>query len=269
MPVKMAGGYGNLLGLRGAVAEENSSAGNGESAILALAYAPGMRPAIDALVGLASRPGLDHQFTISHIAAEDCAWAELLAGGLTFDCRGLAPGRAGLHPGTGTLLGLADAPVGEIVTLEPAPHLAEAGGLLPVVRALAGIGAQLATLPGILGVYWHPAHCWMNPKYFTGVVREWLGGGPFPALGLTSLQQARDGAMVSVGLAYLTGQELFFPPNRRLAPAAIARIAVRLVNDLLATGPLREPLDLTGPEGERVAIKPILGGRHLQVLVTP
>lgn len=269
MPGKMAGVTDTYLACGTGVAVDNSSAGCGESAILALAFAPGMRPGIDSLVALASKADLDLQFTISHIAEDDGNWAELLAGGLTFDCRGLAPGRAGVHPGKAALLGLPDAPAGEVVTLEPSPHLAEGGGLLPVVRALAGLGAQLAGMPGVLGAYWRPAHCWMTPKYFRGVVQDWLKGGPFPALGLTSLQQARDGAMVSVGLDYLIGQELFFLPNRRLAPAAVARIAVRLVNDLLATGPLREPLELTGPEGERVAIKPILGGRQLQVTVAP
>lgn len=246
--------------------DENSNVGPGESAILALAYTPGMRPTVDALVALASLADLKVPFTVSHIS-EDARWMELLASGLTFDCQGLAPGKAAPHPGKAALLALPDDPVGEVIALEPAPHLAEGGGLLPVVRVLAGLGAQLASMPGILGVYWRPAHCWINPKYFIGVIHEWLRGGAFPALGLTSLQRARDGAIVSVGLDYLIGQELFFPPNRRLAPAAIARIAVRLVNDLVATGALQQPLDLTGPEGERVNVQPILGGRQLQVTV--
>lgn len=108
----------------------------------------------------------------------------------------------------------------------------------------------------------------MAPKYFAGVVREWLKGGPFPGLGLTSLRHGEGGTMVSVGLDYLIGQELLFAPNRRLSPAALARIAVRLVNDLVSSGPLQRPATLRGPEGEWIEVVPTRDGRQLQVTVT-
>ncbi len=133
---------------------------------------------------------------------------------------------------------------------------------------MAGLGVGLCQLPGIRGVYWRPAHCWMTVKYFVGVVEEWLKGGPFPALGLTSLRHASDGGMVSVGLDYLIGQELHFSPNRKLAPAAAARIAVRLVNDLVSAGPLLRTAHLRGPEGELIEVHPSVEGHELQVTVT-
>lgn len=74
--------------------------------------------------------------------------------------------------------------------------------------------------------------------------------------------------MVSVGLDYLIGQELFFPANRKLAPAALVRIAVRLVNDLVTSGPLLRNAEWTGPEGELVAVEPIGSGNELRVTVT-
>lgn len=240
-----------------------------KGAILALAFNFGQRPDADALVDLAAHDGKTVPFAVTHIDTGPESWVELLTGGLAFDCRGLAPGGHTAPEKGAALLGLADVPAGEVITLEPAPHLAEGRGLMPVVRALAGLGAELCQLEGVTGVYWRPAHCWMTPKYFAGVVGEWLKGGPFPGLGLTSLRHVEGGAMASVGLDYLIGQELHFESNRRIAPAAIARIAVRLVNDLVTSGPLQRPAQLRGPEGELVEVRPSLDGRQLQVSVTP
>lgn len=248
--------------------ENYATVSQGDGAVLALAFASGKRPDAGALVALSGQGGLATPFAVTHIAPEADSWAELLTAGLAFDCHGLMPGRFLAPEPNAALLGLAEAPSGEVIGLQPAPHLAEGGGLLPVVRALAGLGAQLCQLPGVQGVYWRPAHCWMASKYFTGVIAEWLKGGPFPGLGLTSLRHAGDGAMVSVGLDYLIGQELFFPANRKLAPAALARIAVRLVNDLVTSGPLLRDAEWTGPEGELVAVEPVGSGNELRVTVT-
>jgi hypothetical protein len=242
-------------------------AANGAAAVLSLVYAGGQRPSLEALAELSLRDPISLRFTISHVPSGDAAWAELLAGGLTYDCRGLAPGDPAPQPGRGTMLGLPDIPAGEAISLEPAPHLAEGRGMLPVVRVLAGVGAELAQLPGLNGVFWQPAQCWMAPKYFRGVMAEWLGGGSFPSLGLTALQRQNDGAMLSVGLDFLIGQELRFEPDRRLVPAAVARIAMRLIHSLIESGPLTESADFTGPDGERLSLEPIRGGRQLRVVV--
>ena len=239
----------------------------GNAAVLSLVYATGQRPTLDALSELTARPGAMQRFSISHIPQGEAVWAELLSAGLTYDCRGLAPGEPAAQPGRGTLLGLPDIPEGEAISLEPAPHLAEGRGLLPVVKVLAGVGAELAHLPGLTGVFWQPARCWMAAKYFRGVVAEWLGGGAFPALGLTALQRENDGAMVSVGLDFLIGQELRFEPHRRLVPGAIARIAMRLIHSLIESGPQMERADYIGPDGERLLLEPIKDSRELRVLL--
>lgn len=238
------------------------------SAILVLAFAPGERPDAATISRLSDRKGLSMPFAVTHSATEDDPWLELLTGGLAFDCRGLAPGAFVFPTGEAALLGLARIPLGEAISLEPAPHLAEGRGLLPVVRAIAGLGTDLCELPGIQGVYWGPAKCWMAPKYFAGVVRDWLNGGPFPGLGLTSLWPGEGGAVASVGLDFLIGQELLFLPNSRLAPAALARIAVRLVNDLVSSGPLQRSAQLRGPEGELIEVEPAPDGKQLRVTIT-
>lgn len=234
-------------------------------AILSLLFAQGQRPGVDSLADLAAQGGDGVGFTLSHLPGDGGNWVELLAGGLTYDCHGLAPGDPLAVPGKGALLGLESVPAGEAIGLGPAPHLAEGMAMVPVVRVLAGLGAELARLPGVEAVYWHPAHCWMAVDYYRRVVGSWLGGGAFPALGLTSLQREPDGAMVSVGLALLTGQELRFEPDRTLAPAAVARIAVRLIHSLIESGPLSHRSEAEGPEGERLVIEPVRRGRQLRV----
>ena len=253
-------------------AADSGVAGDGAAAVLSMVYAHGQRPTADALFDLTQREAAGLRFAISHLPTVDAesgaaVWAELLAGGLTYDCRGLAPGIPANRPGRGAMLGLHDVPEGEAISLEPAPHLAEGRGMLPVVKVLAGLGGELAQLPGLSAVYWEPARCWMAPKYFRGVVAEWLAGGAFPALGFTSLQRDSDGAMVSAGLGFLIGQELRFDADRRLVPAAVARIAVRLIHSLIESGPLNAAAEFVGPEGERLLVEPVQGGRHLRVVV--
>lgn len=233
----------------------------------------GQRPDLDAIAALAAAPGALIPFAISHIP--DSAhnhdsthnWLELLAGGLTFDLHGLSPGPAPAYPQPGALLGLAEAPAGEVLALQPAPHLVDGPGMLPAVRVLAGIGVRLAGLPGVLAMHWRPADCWMTVKYFCGVVSEWLDGGAFPALGLTSLRREPDGAMTSVGLDFFIGQELRFEPDRRLPPAAIAKAAVRLVHSLVESGPLRTRTEYGGLDGIVLVVEPVRQERLLRVTV--
>jgi hypothetical protein len=241
--------------------------GPANGAVLSLIFAKGQRPGVDALAELGDGDDGGLAFSLSHIAPDGEYWAELLSAGLTYDCRGLSPGAPAVHPGKGALLGLEAVPQGEAVSLEPAPHLAEGPGMLPVVRILAGLGAEIARLPGLQAVFWRPAQCWMAADYFRRMIGNWLAGGAFPALGLTSLHRESNGTMVSYGLDLLIGQELRFEPDRALPPAKIARIAVRLIHSLIETGPLYTAQEFDGPEGEPLRIDPVLGGLQLKVSV--
>jgi len=241
--------------------------GSVESAILTLAFSAGTRPDREQVLALAEGEVVGTPFTASHLPESADGWIELLAAGLTFDCRGLLPAESEPIPAHEALLGLETRPAGEAISLAPGPHLAEAAGMQPVLRVLAGIGATLAGLPGVTAVAWNPARCWMPPAYFGKVVSSWLAGGPFPALGLTSLQRGRDGSMQTVGLSLLTGQELLFTPDRQLGPADMARIAVRLIHALIEVEPLTAPHQFTGPEGETIDVVPMGQGRQLRVSV--
>ncbi len=240
------------------------------SSVLSLVFAEGQRPNIDALAALAlasHKRAPVSRFVISHRPAPNEGWAELLASGLTFDCGGLHPAPSAFSPAGGALLGLEQLPVGEAVSLSPGPHLAEAMGMLPVVRVLAALGVQLAAMPSVSAVRWNPARCWMPAAYFCKVVDNWLADGPFPALGLTSLERGRDGSISSVGLALLIGQELRFSPDAKLDPGDIARIAVRLIHALIETGPLTAQHSFLGPDRETLLVTPDLLGKQLEVTI--
>ncbi|MDL2351432.1 MAG: hypothetical protein QFC78_01135 [Pseudomonadota bacterium] len=240
------------------------------NAVLSLVFAEGRRPDVAAVQSLANGEAAGAgaiRFAVSHAPDPAEGWIEILSCGLTFDCAGLAPAQPVPTPDGGALLGLEKQPLGEAISLSPGPHLADAMGMLPVVRVLAGLGAQLAALPGAAAVIWNPARCWMPPAYFGKVVGNWLANGPFPALGLTSLERESDGAIVSVGLALLTGQELRFLPDPKLVPADIARIAVRLIHALIETEPLTGPHTFVGPDRETLLVTPNLRGTQLDVTI--
>lgn len=247
--------------------------GMGE-AVLSLIFAEGARPDADAInvISTAVRDGpnpTDLTFGISHRPDPGAGWLELLAQGMTFDCQGLAPADPARMPLTGALIGLGAQPAGEAIALSAGPHLASGKGLLPVVRVLAGLGARLAALPGVLAVVWQPARSWMAPDYFIKLMADWQGGGAFPALGLTSLQSKASGAMVSRGLDFLIGQELRIEAGHKLSQAEIARIAVRLIHDLVSDGPLVEANEFTGPGGERILAVPVRNALQVRVMAKP
>ncbi len=224
-------------------------------------FAAGQRPDAAALDALAAASVDDDArfpvaFHITAHGAEEEGWVELLAMGLAFDCLELAPRRAIRHAGPGQLLGLDSVPEGEVIVLQPGPHLMDGAGLLPVVRMLAGLGVALSTLPGALAVCWGPAGTCMAPDYYQRVVGNWLAGGAFPALGLTMLHRTADGAMESRGLAFMTGQELRFEPAAGISPQQAGQIALRLVHLLVEHGPVTTPLDLSGPAGETLLAQP-------------
>lgn len=244
-------------------AAESTVAAGG--ALLALVFATGHRPDINSIVRLQDQVD-DQAFSITHKAEKD-GWAELLARGMTFDCHGLAPTAAVDLPQQGSLLGLASFPEGEAIALRPGPHLAGGKGLLPVVRTLAGLGTSLAALPGILAVRWLPAQTWMTPDYFIRLVKDWLVGGAFPALGLTGLERQDDGSMVSRGLELLVGQEIRFDPPPGMVAMQVARIAVRLVHLLIEQGAMQESGTLVGPDGETLLAVPVRDRTRLHVSV--
>lgn len=216
---------------------------DGRAPLAALLFAPGTRPALDVVQGLADQGC----FSISHLPREAGDPVELLRDGLTFDLGGLAPGvaeggsplrhRIGVDPAV-------DLARCEILTLRPGTHIAAAAHLLPVVRVAGSLLLELAGMPGVAAISWCPAANAVSPEWFGKSVRAWLGGGPFAAFAMASL--ARDGSTVkSEGLAFLTGQELRLElPGTGSAGAAEMSVAVRLLDWLVAHGKVDGPREV-------------------------
>jgi hypothetical protein len=195
-------------------------------------------------------------------------WLELISNGLTFDLVGLAPGSAAPAPPGGQAFGLPaefEPTLLEAITLRPGPHLVEGARMLPVVRSLAWLSAQLADLPSTRAVSWHPARCWCSPRYFRDSVLRWMEGGVFPGLGLATLAPMADGGMQSQGLALFTGQELRLEPELAKDRAAGAKIALRLMHWLVENGPVEAEERVPGPDGLTLRLEPSGNRRFVRV----
>lgn len=228
--------------------------------MLSLLYVAGERPcAADVarlLGGPANKAGAAAR--VSFEPSGDEGWLELLASGLTFDIAGLSPAPAKVAPAASHLFGL---PSGtrdlelEAVTLSPGEHIASGTTMLPVIRVMCGLGAGLTSLGNVKAVCWHPAQSWIEPAYFTRAIANWLGGGVFPALGLTALRQIADGSMESMGLEFFTGQEVRITKRPGESGGDTARLAVRMIDLIVRQGPLREGMDIAGPDGEELLVE--------------
>lgn len=209
-----------------------------------LLFDAGARPQVSDVARLLSNVESGIAARVSHRPAPEEGWAEILMNGLTFDLRGLSPA---VSAGVATALhyyGVEDggeAQVLEPVELVPAEHVAAAGTLQPVIRALAGLAANLVLHLPVKAVVWHPARTFMEPRYFSRIVLNWLSGGAFPALGLTALVPGEGGGVSSNGLAHFIGQEMQLEKREGEDSAEAVKLAIRLVDHLVGNGPLKAP----------------------------
>ena len=219
---------------------------------LTLQFAPGHRPVSDDIVRLALRPAETTKFAVSHLPKPEEGWLELIAMGLTFDASGLAPDEQAPAFAAEHMFGLDVSAFDqhlETVRLDPSPHLAGGRMLLPVLRVLCGLGAELARLPGLRAVGWEASASWMAPAYFMSAIRAWLVGGAFPSLGLTAFSVTDTGALQSHGLALFTGYEAQIAAKAGESPQELAKLAARAIHLLVQAGP--KGLDsLADPAGQ-------------------
>ena len=219
---------------------------------LTLQFAPGHRPVSEDIARLALRPAETTKFSISHLPSPEEGWLELIAMGLTFDASGLAPDSQAPSLSAEHMIGLDVSAFDqrfEAVRLVPSPHLDGGRVLMPVLRVLCGLGAELARLPGLRAIGWEASKSWMAPAYFMSAIRAWLVGGAFPSLGLTAFDVLDGGALQSQGLALFTGYETRIEPKAGETPQELAKLAARVVHELVQAGP-QGLANLTDPAGQ-------------------
>ena len=194
---------------------------------------------------------------------------EIVRAGLTFDLIGFDPSDA---PPVPRFEHLFDVPASvnrsnvRALYLVAGPHIAAVRRSLPVVRAQAAIAARLAdALDGVQAVVWTPADSATGASTFAKLVRGWLAGGPFPALGMAAFREESGGDLASIGLSYLTGQELRLSASLRRQRDDATRLAMRLVNFLVEAGRIDEKETVTGPDGEALRLVPSEDGRTVHV----
>lgn len=199
---------------------------------------------------------------------EMMGWVELLRDGLAFDLEGLAPGYDLDIPEIEYNYDFEDKLplVGyEALRLVPGSHLIGGGNTLPIIRSIISLACDLAhEIEDISAIAWPPARSVIGRIFFESISTAWLDGGAFPALGLTSFKQMTDGAIQSVGLDYLIGQELRIEVPLSNQRIEATRLGIRLVNHLILVGGLTESERFTAPDGSMLVLRPSRNGKFIR-----
>lgn len=258
---------------RSAIAQQRNTFSDSPAPVLSVLFEPESVPSLSAVSGRASERAT---FSVSHSPAEAEGWAEVLVTGMTFDVAGLAGGPLVAPP---TIrfrfdLGLDFASAGKsgangdlvALTIAPGPHLGARGGaMIPVVRALCALAADLAGLDGAVAVCWHPAFSAMSPAHFIRMVHIWGEGGPFPALGLVAFQQSQDVRLRSIGLDHFIDQEFELSAELSADWPTAMRLAARIVHRLIESGPVDGEQQWVGAEDVDLMASPDAAGKLLNV----
>lgn len=210
--------------------------------------------------GAAWRRALDSCQARVAVVGEDAAngSAELVLNGLTFDVTGLALAAAAGAPAATEAHGLSTGGL-EAVRIYPGHHLSGGLSMLPVVRALTALAAEMAVKLPVRGVFWHPAGVLVGAQAFAQSTLAWLGGGAFPAQALTALTMLADGSVASRGLAHFIGQEATLRSRPDETDEQALRLASRAVDYLVQHGPMKEITETT-VAGQTLCFEPAKRG---------
>ncbi len=239
-------------------------------AALSLLFQPGERPSVrDVELMLDSDEEALRSIQLSHRPDEDEGWVELLSSGLTFDLVGLAPARFAdscpAHQAFGLPENISTFEF-EAISLRLGPHISAGNAMIPIIRVMMALSAQLAEGLSARVICWHPSGSWMEPGYFRRIVESWLFGGAFPALGLTNIEQRPDGTVVSKGLDFFIGQELQVMSRRGERTAETVKLAVRTIDHLVRHGPMQQGGAMEGPDDELLQAEVSRDGRTVRIL---
>lgn len=200
---------------------------------------------------------------------ERAAGFELLRDGMTFDLIGMAPGPSPAPLQSRHRYGVPEDLIETrkaALILRPGLHLEGGAYSLPVVRVMMDLACALAReLDDLCALAWRPASSLVGVEFFCNSITHWIGGGPFPALGLTGLATAPDGGLQSEGLAYFIGQELRVEPELAEDKMLAAQLAVRLINQLVYEGRMEAPQQIVAHNGMRLLMAPSINKRFIRV----
>lgn len=244
-----------------------------------LLFAPGCRPdragvltALEELplVSVSHDPGesVSDAPKAEHVSSPHGArWLELMLSGMTFDLLGFAPGPSIETPEIVHRLDGHFDPYGvEALAIVPGPHLADGANSLPIVRSMLELACGIARrVKGVKTICWSPARSAVAMPIFCQSVEDWLSGGSFPALGMTSFAFDDSGALTSEGLAYFMGQELSISAELAGDRMAATLLGAGLVHDLVASGRVEQSRNFKTESGLDVILSPVQDARIIEV----
>lgn len=207
--------------------------------VAALLHEAERLPALSDILSGADR-GL--QYFVSHAPEVTEGWAEVLSNGLAFDLLGLRDGQAIPAPDITSTVGFAlpDPAQSRWLKVAPGPHLAGAERLLPVIRVISMLLMELAKVGPATAIAWLPARLIVKTEVFARAVLPWLEGGAFPAPAFVAMHRETDGSLRTEGLNFLIGQEFLLRPGASGDLKQLPFVALRLVDWLVANGPVME-----------------------------
>ncbi len=204
------------------------------------------------------------------VPSDTTFWLEILRGGLTFDLRGLAPGKSSTFPEPEFRIDTQTLPKPEdfeAIQLLPSKHLAGGERSLPLAKALLQTARDLAQhFDGVEAIIWPPAANAIGIRFFESVVTAWIEGGPFPALALVSFTETADEALQTLGLDFWIDQELRLEMPLSAETVSATRLGVRLINHLITVGGLESDERIVAPDGNRLVLRLSRNSRFIRVL---
>ncbi|MBX7495959.1 hypothetical protein K3172_08860 [Qipengyuania sp. 6B39] len=224
---------------------------------------------------LAAVPGLDRVFVSFDPAADDLPvptgdghgqrpalaphfGLELLRDGLTFDCLGLGDGPGVDISKPRHLVGSVASPrkaPSEAIGLFPGPHLADGAHSLPVVRTQLSLAVDImGRFAACVGAMWLPSASLIAADTFSRLVSGWLNGGPFPGPLLIGWTQSDRRTGRTDGLSFFLGRELELEAALNSDRPAAAKLALRLVHELVGRGENDFPAHLDFAGWPRIAL---------------
>lgn len=203
--------------------------------------------------------------------ASDANWVELLKSGMVFDLLGLDDGPPIAAENCSNRVGLSSdlmEDVGEAVALQAGEHIASGVNTLPVLREYLAVAAHfIRRFTQIAQVHWLPSDAAIGPDFFAKSVESWVGGGPFPAIGLIAFKRMATNSIQTGGLSWIIGQELMLEGELADDPAYATRLGIRLINQLVHGGQLTEPERILAPDGTQLHIAPSENQKFIRVWV--
>ena len=212
---------------------------------------------------------VSHEPQITPPASTGYELLEVNMGSLTFDIIGLAPGNSVPIPAfaKNSDLNLPEhTPDAFAIWVAPGPHLSGGSYALPILRGLLLLGSKLGSgLEGLRAYGWPPSGKLTAPDIFETEAESWAMGGLFPTSILISLKREVDGGLQSNGLSIFTRQELRLEPDLVDGSDDAGRLALRLVDQLVALGTVEVVEEFAGPDGNTLRLTPSSNGRFVRV----